>query len=157
MRGLNWIISSSWNTSCEWPRHGRVRSSHVGSDISEALRNQVAGRADHRCEYCLIHENDTGFRLQVDHVVSCKYDGRKHGGLSVAENLAYACVLCNRSKGTDVASIDRRSGEIVGLFHPRRDRWADHFQLDANPISRFNAPERLAERGLLQALDSYPT
>jgi hypothetical protein len=136
----------------------------VGSDIAEALRNEVAGRADRRCEYCLIHEDDTGFRLQVDHIIS-----RKHGGLSVVENLAYACVLCNRSKGTDVASVDGRSGEIVRLFHPRRDRWSDHFRLDGNLIRalsdvgaataellRFNATERLAERGLLQALGSYP-
>lgn len=137
----------------------------MGSDISEALRNEVAGRADHRCEYCLIHEGDAGFRLQVDHIIS-----RKHGGLSAVENLAYACVLRNRSKGTDVASVDGRSGKIVRLFHPRRDRWADHFRLDANLIHarsdvgaataellRFDAPERLAERSLLQALGSYPT
>jgi hypothetical protein len=112
----------------------------------------------------LIHEDDTGFRLQVDHIVS-----RKHGGLSASGNLAYACVLCNRSKGSDVASVDVHSGEIVRLFHPRQDRWGDHFQLQANAIRarsgvgvatagllRFNAPERLAERSLLQSLGSYP-
>ncbi|MEO8050319.1 MAG: HNH endonuclease [Acidobacteriota bacterium] len=136
----------------------------MGNDISDALRSEVADRAKHRCEYCLIHENDTGFRLQVDHIIS-----RKHGGLSVLENLAYACVICNRRKGSDVASVDERSGEIVRLFHPRQDRSADHFELDTNTIRaasdagtataallRFNAPERLAERGLLQALGRYP-
>jgi hypothetical protein len=58
----------------------------------------------------------------------------------------------------------------VRLFHPRRDSWADHFRLDSSLIRacsevgavtlellRFNAPERLAERGLLQTLGSYPT
>jgi hypothetical protein len=136
----------------------------VGSDINEALRSEVAGRAQQRCEYCCIHEKDTGFRHQVDHIVS-----RKHGGKSTGENLAYACVLCNRSKGADVASVNEESGEIVRLFHPRRDSWADHFRLDASLIRarsevgavtlellRFNAPERLAERGLLQTLGSYP-
>ena len=61
------------------------------------------------------------------------------------------------------------SGEIVRLFHPRQDRWGDHFELQANAIRarsdvgaatagllRFNAPERLAERSLLQSLGSYP-
>lgn len=137
----------------------------MASDISETLRNQVARRAEHRCEYCLIHERDAGFSLQVDHIIS-----RKHGGQSEAANLAYACVLCNRNKGTDVATVDAASGAIVRLFHPRRDRWTDHFEFDANRIRalsdigtataallRFNAPERLAERALLRALGSYPT
>jgi hypothetical protein len=136
----------------------------VGNDITEAFRNQVARRAHHRCEYCLIHEDDIAFRLQVDHVIS-----RKHGGLSDIENLAYACVLCNRRKSSDVATIDGHSGEIVRLFHPREDLWADHFELDGCSIRalsdtgaatagllRFNAPERLAERSLLQSLGTYP-
>jgi hypothetical protein len=137
----------------------------VGNDITEALRNEVGRRAHHRCEYCLIHEDDIAFRPHIDHILS-----RKHGGLSDIENLAYACVLCNRRKGSDVAAIDGRSSEIVRLFHPRHDRWADHFQLEGCSIRaisdvggataellRFNAPERLAERSLLQSLGSYPT
>jgi hypothetical protein len=137
----------------------------VGNDISEELRSQVARRAHHRCEYCLIHEDDIAFRPQVDHIVS-----RKHGGLSAIDNLAYACVLCNRSKGSDVAAIHERSGKIITLFHPRHDLWTDHFELDGHMIRalsdagaatagllRFNAPERLAERSFLQALGSYPT
>jgi hypothetical protein len=137
----------------------------VGTDITEALRNEVARRAHYRCEYCLIHEDDIAFRPHIDHIVS-----RKHGGLSDIDNLAYACVICNRSKGSDVAAINDRSGEIVRLFHPRGDLWTDHFQLDGHRIRalsdagaatagllRFNAPERLAERSLLQSLGSYPT
>src|SRR5258707_1046594 len=68
------------------------------------------------------------------------------------------------------AAAHGNSGEIVRLFHPREDLWADHFQLDGNMIRarsevgaatagllRFNAPERLAERSLLQSLGTYPT
>ena len=137
----------------------------MGNDITEALRDEVARRAHHRCEYCVIHEDDIAFRLHIDHIVS-----RKHGGLSDIENLAYACVLCNRRKGSDVTSIYGALGEIVRLFHPRHDLWTDHFQLDGNLIRgrsdvgratagllKFNAPERIAERSLLQSLDSYPT
>ena len=129
----------------------------MASDISDQVRADVARRAGHRCEYCLIHENDAGFPHQVDHVVS-----RKHGGTSAFDNLAYACILCNRYKGSDVASINPMTGEAVPLFHPRRDRWADHFRLDADFIEpltdagsatvrllRLNAAERLAERRLL--------
>ncbi len=137
----------------------------MASDISEALRAEVAERAGHRCEYCLIQEEDAGFSLQVDHIIS-----RKHGGLSIADNLAYACVLCNRNKGSDVASVDQNTGQVVRLFHPRQDLWAGHFRLDGqwiDPLSevgvatarllRLNAPERIAERRLLQELGSYPT
>jgi HNH endonuclease len=136
----------------------------VTSDVSDRLRAEVAQRAGHRCEYCLIPEDHAGFPHQVDHIVS-----RKHGGLSTPENLAYACVLCNRHKGSDVASIDPHTGKAVPLFHPRRDRWADHFRLNMEriePISgvgsatarvlRLNAAERLAERRLLQGLGVYP-
>ena len=129
----------------------------MASDISEQVRARVARRAGHRCEYCLIHENDAGFPHQVDHVVS-----RKHGGTSAFDNLAYACILCNRYKGSDVASINPKTGEAVRLFHPRHNRWEDHFRLDPDFIEpltdagratvrllRLNAAERVAERRLL--------
>ena len=129
----------------------------MASDISEQIRARVARRAGHRCEYCFIHENDAGFPHQIDHVVS-----RKHGGASTFDNLAYACILCNRYKGSDVASINPKTGEAVRLFHPRHNRWADHFRFDAHFIEpltdagsatvrllRLNAAERLAERRLL--------
>ena len=136
----------------------------MASDVSEELRAEVARRAGQRCEYCLIHEGDAGFSHQVDHIVS-----RKHGGSSAADNLAYACVICNRHKRSDVASIDPRTGGIVRLFNPRSDHWADHFQLEGaviEPVSgigsatasllRLNAPERICERALLQSLGRYP-
>jgi hypothetical protein len=128
----------------------------VASDISDQVRAYVAHRAGHRCEYCLIHENDAGFPHQVEHIVS-----RKHGGTSAFDNLAYACILCNRYKGSDVASINPKTGEAVRLFHPRHDRWMEHFRLDTDFIEplteagsatvrllRLNAAERLAERRL---------
>src|SRR5271165_1879000 len=123
----------------------------MATDIGDSLRAEVARRAGHRCEYCLIHERDAGFPHQVDHIVS-----RKHGGASTADNLALACLICNRYKGADVASVNLESGEAVRLFHPRRDRWSDYFRIAGEiiePLSqvgratiqvlRLNAPERL--------------
>lgn len=136
----------------------------MASDLSEKLRAEISRRAGERCEYCLIHQDDAAFPHQVDHIVS-----RKHGGSSTLDNLAYACVICNRYKGSDVASIDPRSRNVVRLFDPRRDRWKEHFRLAAaqiEPITnigettvrllRFNAPERILERDLLQNLGRYP-
>jgi 5-methylcytosine-specific restriction endonuclease McrA len=71
----------------------------VASDVDDELRSAVTKRADGRCEYCLIQEEDAGFLHQVDHIVS-----RKHGGISTLENLALAGVICNRYKGTDIFS-----------------------------------------------------
>ena len=118
----------------------------------------MASRAGYRCEYCGIHENDAGFAHQVDHILS-----RKHGGTSTLDNLAYACILCNRHKGTDVAAIDPQSGKAIRLFNPRRDRWTDHFRFDDKTavaltasgratvrLLRLNAQERIAERRALE-------
>jgi hypothetical protein len=136
----------------------------VASDINAELRAEVSRRASRRCEYCLIHQDDAGFPHQVDHIVS-----RKHGGSSTLENLAYACVICNRYKGSDVASVELLTGKRVRLFDPRQDRWAHHFRIDGvriEPLTdigsvsarllRLNAPERLLERRLLQDLGRYP-
>lgn len=68
--------------------------------ISPDLRLQVAERANSQCEYCLIHEDDTYWGCQVDHIIS-----EKHDGPTRLDNLAYACVYCNRYKGSDIGSI----------------------------------------------------
>ena len=85
--------------------------------VGPELRFLVAQRAGLRCEYCLIHEDDAAFSHEVDHVVS-----RQHGGETAADNLAYACMICNRFKGANVGSVDA-SGAIVRLFNPRSERW----------------------------------
>lgn len=136
--------------------------------VSIELRRLVAGRASYLCEYCLIHEADMFFGCEVDHIVS-----EKHGGPTRDDNLAYSCLPCNRSKGSDIASVDPDTGIIVRFFNPRADRWADHFKLDESDgvtivpvtdigkatarILRFNDDERLLERKALLMVDRYPT
>ena len=130
----------------------------------EAVRNLVDSRASGRCEYCLLCQADAGLPHQIDHVIS-----RKHGGTSHPDNLAFACYLCNRYKGSDIASIRPGTGELVRLFHPRQDRWTEHFRI-AGPVIepltdigvvtahvlRLNLPARVIERQLLQTLNRYP-
>ena len=137
----------------------------MGTEVSKRLRSQIAERAGRRCEYCRIHEADTSNVHQVDHIVS-----RKHRGPSSPFNLAYACVFCNRRKGSDIASIDLDSGELNRLYNPRVDAWDRHFELDG-PVIRpltniarmtaqvlgLNLPERVEERHVLQLLGRYPS
>jgi hypothetical protein len=131
--------------------------------LAPELRSLVAERAGLRCEYCRIGEDDAAFSHEVDHVVS-----RQHGGETIPENLAYACMICNRYKGTNIASVDA-SGMTVRLFHPRLDWWDDHFRLAGvviEPLTatgeatarllRMNAAERVIERQALQRLGRYP-
>lgn len=103
------------------------------------------------------------FSHEVDHII-----GRQHGGETTVENLAYACIICNRFKGPNVSSVDA-SGAVVRLFNPRLEVWADHFRLIGAVIQpltatgeatakvlRLNAAERVVERTLLQRLGRYP-
>lgn len=92
--------------------------------ISVELRQTIAARASLLCEYCLIDEADTFYGCEVDHIISLK-----HGGSSEPANLAYACALCNRAKGSDVGSISA-AGEFTRFFNPRTHRWAEHFRLE---------------------------
>ena len=137
----------------------------MSSYVSTALRRLVAGRAEDLCEYCLLHEEDTFFGCEVDHIIS-----EKHGGPTVAENLAYACAFCNRAKGSDVGSIVWHTGIFRRFFNPRTDRWAEHFALDGVTILAlsdigevtarildFNNPDRLLERQAVHTLGRYPS
>jgi hypothetical protein len=131
---------------------------------SAALRRLVQARAHRRCEYCLIHEEDSHFAHQADHVVAQKHRGPTH-----EDNLAWACYLCNLLKGSDIASVDIESGQVVRLFNPRSDQWADHFRLEdgqivpLTPVGRvteyllqFNQPQIVQERRWLVEAGRYP-
>ena len=61
--------------------------------------------------------------FQVEHVVA-----RQHRGGDSLDNLAWACHHCNLHKGTHLASVDPDTNEVTRLFHPRRDRWEEHFE-----------------------------
>ena len=92
--------------------------------IPEKLRVEVAQRAQYCCEYCRRPESDSFIRYQVDHIIS-----RKHGGLTISENLAYACALCNGTKGSDIGTILQDEDTFVRLFHPRKHVWREHFEV----------------------------
>ncbi len=122
-----------------------------------AIRREVIRRAGNRCEYCLIHQEDSAARHQVDHVIA-----EKHGGTTTLDNLALSCLPCNRRKSSDIGAIDPESGQFVRLFDPRQQVWSDHYQLraaqivDLTPQGRatvkflqLNTPERLLERAEL--------
>jgi hypothetical protein len=134
------------------------------SYISNDLRRLVRERAKGLCEYCLIYEDDVYLGCQVDYIVS-----EKHGGLTEESHLAYACVFCNRYKGSDLGSLST-TNVLTRFYNPRQDKWSEHFSLlgieiisltDIGEVTvrilDMNHNERLLERQELKELNRYPS
>jgi len=137
----------------------------VTTYVPAALRAVVIARAGERCEYCQLPQIASFAPLEIGHIIA-----EKHGGMTEEQNLALACSLCNRYKGTDLGSLDPLNGHLVPFFHPRNDRWSAHFRLVegillprsargrvTTQVLRLNTPERVAERLLLIKAGSYAT
>ncbi len=90
--------------------------------MDAATRALVRERADNRCEYCLLRQEYCEFTHHIEHIVS-----KQHGGRDAVDNLALACHRCNLKKGPNLTSVDPETGEPTPLFHPRRNRWEEHF------------------------------
>lgn len=84
----------------------------------------IRQRAGNRCEYCRLPQEFSGLRFHVEHIIA-----RQHRGTNDADNLALACPECNCHKGTNLSGVDPDTGKVTELFHPRHDRWADHFTI----------------------------
>ncbi len=132
--------------------------------IPAVLRRLVSERAAGRCEYCLVHEDDVLLPHQPDHIIA-----EQHGGETLAENLALACIHCNRRKGPNIASLDSVSGLLTPLFNPRTQMWGEHFALEGaylvaiTPCGRvtirllgLNHADRLRVRRALIKTGRYP-
>lgn len=52
---------------------------------------------------------------------------RTCGGVTGADNLAFACPSCNLHKSDRSHFIDPDTGDETPLFHPRQHGWSDHF------------------------------
>jgi hypothetical protein len=89
------------------------------------LERLVWRRAQRTCEYCQLLQEYDELPFQIDHILA-----RKHGGLTTAQNLALACFPCNNHKGPNIAGRDPLTERIVQLFHPRRQKWRQHFVWD---------------------------
>jgi len=90
--------------------------------MTDAVRAFVWRRAKNCCEYCLLPHASSVLPFEIDHIIS-----EKHGGGATEENLALACCYCNRFKGPNISGLDPNTGAIARLYHPRRDKWPEHF------------------------------
>lgn len=90
--------------------------------VTIALRQEVAQRAKNRCEYCRCPDAFSPDSFTVDHIKP-----RKLGGVTIADNLAWACSGCNGRKYIRTVYPDPQTGEEVALFNPRKHNWTEHF------------------------------
>jgi hypothetical protein len=135
----------------------------MASEVSTSLRRLVAERAAYRCEYCLLPQAVALHQHEPDHIVPLQHDGETH-----ENNLALACLRCNRYKGPNVGSFDPLTGVLVPLFNPRIHVWSSHFTWEGAAIRpftpegrvtvrilRLNDTDRVAERQRLKAVGLY--
>lgn len=94
------------------------------SRVPVRLAAEIRVRASLRCEYCRLPVMATQAPFEVEHILPLK-----HKGQTLSENLALACLHCNRHKGVNISGISAADGALVRLFHPRRDAWHRHFRV----------------------------
>ena len=97
--------------------------------ISASLKKLVKERAQFYCEYCYAPVNFSPSYFEFDHIFPSSL-----GGLTTAENLAFACGVCNNSKSNLLQYLDPFTDELVNLFHPRNNLWTAHFQWNEDSI-----------------------
>ena len=102
--------------------------------MDATTRDLVRRRAGQRCEYCHLPQGYSSLTHHVEHIVA-----KQHGGSDDPDNLALACHRCNLHKGPNLTGIDPRTEEVVPLFHPRRNRWFDHFAFEGVRINGISA------------------
>jgi hypothetical protein len=90
--------------------------------VTTQQKRAVVKRAQGCCEYC---RSQARFAIQpfsVEHIVP-----RSQGGKITLDNLALACQGCNNHKYNKTEGRDPVSSDVVALYHPRKQRWSDHF------------------------------
>jgi hypothetical protein len=87
-----------------------------------------------------------GIPMVVEHIVPLTV-----GGASTLENLCLSCYRCNEFKGARQVAADPHEGSVVSLFHPRRERWAEHFAWEGDALTvRGRTPQGRATITLLR-------
>jgi hypothetical protein len=93
-----------------------------GEAIDPELRQRIVAHFQGRCAYCrsplmLFPGSET-----IDHILP-----RAEAGPDDETNLCVSCWRCNLRKAARLTAVDPLSRRRARLFHPRRQRWSDHF------------------------------
>jgi hypothetical protein len=98
--------------------------------LAVETRALVMQRSGHCCEYCKSQDKFSPVYFTIDHIAPLI-----EGGSNDIENVAYACMPCNRLKWKKTMVFDPISQVNVPIFNPRLDVWERHFQWSGNYLS----------------------
>jgi hypothetical protein len=90
--------------------------------VTTQQRKIVIERANGCCEYCRSQASFSCQSFSVEHIFPVSL-----GGKTTLDNLALSCQACNNYKYNKTESKDPVSGNLAPLYHPRQQRWSDHF------------------------------
>jgi hypothetical protein len=97
--------------------------------VNNATRKLVRSRAKYLCEYCHSSEEASAAQFAIDHIVP-----QSLAGSDEPDNLALACQRCNSYRYNFTTGIDPETEDIIPLFNPRQQNWADHFIWSADGL-----------------------
>lgn len=97
----------------------------VGGD----LRARVRAYGRDACAYCRSPQRLVLGPLEIDHILPTA-----RGGTDEEANLCLACRMCNAHKAAQTHGLDPWTARLVPLFHPRAQRWPDHFAWSASGV-----------------------
>ena len=90
--------------------------------VTAKRKAEVIERANNYCEYCLSSGRFATQNFSIEHI-----HPRQKGGGNELDNLALSYQGCNNAKHTKTTGIDPLTNQRVPLYHPRQQRWGDHF------------------------------
>lgn len=132
---------------------------------SRKQKELVKKRALWRCEYCLCPASFSPFTFHVDHIFPFGKGGKTH-----LDNLAFSCGS-NSFKTNRTHARDPQTGKTVPLFHPRLQKWPEHFAWSEDAVQiigitstgratvdalRMNRDELISLRELLLSAGKHP-
>lgn len=133
--------------------------------VSNEQKRLIRQQAGNCCEYCRLAQAGRLARFHVDHIIAIK-----HGGNNMDDNLCLACPECNTHKGSNIAALDPLTGNVTRLYHPRQQKWDDHFRVNTEAtlagltpegratilVLRINHEERVKQRFGELTIGDYP-
>lgn len=97
--------------------------------IAIAIQRAVIALSQGHCEYCVIPSDYSTDFFNFDHIQPISQNGT-----SELDNLARTCGICNGSKHDKTEAIDPLTKQVCRLYHPRLDKWKDHFEWSGDAL-----------------------